>query len=127
MTSLQVCPAEGGGPSEVRITVNVSADCWVGESWEFGTTLARGMFSRSPGDTGWIISAYLFVERGTGFPKADSAKTQLYDAEGVLLPRCVAVDGTPDQHWHEVLVGDIDCPGAAFARVTAYYGADSTP
>jgi hypothetical protein len=85
------------------------------------------MFSRSPGGTAWIVSAYLFVERGVGFPKADSAKTQLYDAEGVLLPGCVAVDDTRDQRWQEVLVDNINCPGAAFARVTAYHGAGNTP
>jgi hypothetical protein len=53
-----------------------------------------------------------------------SAKTQAYDAAGVLLPGCVAVDNAKDGIWVEAVFTGPTCRNAVFARVTAHSSAN---
>ena len=111
----QVCPQPGGGPQEVRALLDgADVDCWVGDTFAAGVTCSRGSIATGIAGPGSVrLGAYLF---GIGA----SAKTQAFDAAGVLLPGCVVVDPSADRTWtYATFIGET-CRNAAFARVTSH-------
>lgn len=114
----RICPAAGGGPSLVIVTLDGgTADCWTGSDWAHGTTWSRGAVQTTSG-SGRSVGAYAFwgLEHTPPTGYSGYALTVGYNSSNVWT--CTTVDGTGDGTWVNNTASS--CNNTAYATVEAW-------
>ncbi len=127
----RVCPSSTvPGSIEARAGLNGEALCWLDFLFEGvvqGTVIVQGGIATvSENPASRIISVYLYntLPMDLDPPREPtvvrSGKAQAYDASGVLLPGCVAVDNAKDGWGVTATFDGPTCRDAAYVLVTAH-------